>query len=787
MNFKTTAVLILLALAGALALWFARPSANTTPAAREEKPAEPRYLFDPRPLDADVVRIDVQRRDKPRMVFERGPRADDPNRLEDWRMVEPSPSAAEIGMVGNISGIITQMQTRLTYEENPSPETLNACGFSPSRGTVILTMKDGREYAVEFGKVAPATTDTYVRILGKPAIYLVRGDMVKQHLNQDVKQFRSKTLLRATSSEITQFAIEYEGKRYELTRNADKNWIIQSPVKAHGDNEKINSFLTRFASLRLVDFSDDAPDTPLSSYGLDQPYLAVSVTTETRKLKPATQPVDGESAEPEYETATKTTTVQFGSFADLKTDNRFAKLGDQSWIGVIAKSTVEGLLPKLNEWRDTRVTRTSAADAMRIDLTVEGASAVLEKIDGKWRGSGDLDEIEPDAVSDILHAFEDLRFSESIDQPEEPVKYGLEAPRAVIRVSTPTSIEPVTLRIGKPTESGRNTFAAVDGQSSVYYIATPQAERLSVAPISLRARTIVSANVQKLRSLDVTRGSTRYALELDGTWKMIDPAGVLVDASGIRELTNDLVRLRAKKVVGKRDDPRFAMDPPDVTIRFTLAQDEAEPTTQAATAASDHVIQVRKTDRVYCVRDDVPFVYELDETVYRVMMSELMNRQLFDFSGDAVTEFRVDAPAGALHLTRQEKTWKYEADPGVKLSQKLVNDFMNDIARMRVESYLAYRDGDLAAEGLESPPAKVQLKLANGREVTIAMQQRAAGELPRKAAIVEERRIFILRHADAENLLRSVDAYVELEPSARQQSPDSIPSLPDPFPPDEDH
>lgn len=786
MNFKTTAVLIVLVVAGALAMWFVRPTANTPSAAPEEKPAEPRYLFDPRPLDAEVVRIDVQRRDKPRMVFERGPRPDDPTRLDDWRMVEPGASAAEIGMVGNISGVITQMQTRLVYEENPSPETLNACGFSPSRGTVILTMKDGREYAVEFGKVAPATTDTYVRILGKPAIYLVRGDPVKQHLSQDVKQFRSKTLLRTTSSEVTRFVIEYEGKTYDLVRNADKNWIIQSPVKAHGDNEKINSFLAKFASLRLVDFADDAPDTPLSSYGMDPPYLSVSITTESKKLKPATQPAEGDPAEPEYETVVKTHTVQFGSFADLKTENRFAKLADQSWVGIISKSTVEGLLPRFNEWRDTRVTRTSAADAVRIELTVDSASAVLEKSEGKWRGAGDLDEIEPDAVADLLHAFEDLRFSEAIDQPDNPAAYGLDAPRAVIRVSTPASIEPVTLRIGKPTESGRNTFAAVDGQSSVYYIATPQAERLAVAPISLRARTIVSANVQKLRSLDITRGATRYALEFDGAWKMTEPAGVLVDASGIRELTNDLVRLRAKKVAGKRDDPRFAMDRPDVTIRFSLARDESESTTQPSTGAGDHVIHVRKTDRVYCVRDEIPFVYELDETVYRIMMSELMNRQLFDFSGDAVVEFRVDAPAGALHLTRQDKVWRYEADPGVKLSQKLVNDFMNDVARMRVESYIAYRDGDLAAEGLEAPPAKVYLKLANGREITIAMQQRQAGELPRKAAVVEDRRIFIMRQADAENLLRGVDAYIQVDQPVTPPNPDSIQMPPGVFPPDDD-
>ncbi|MBL8879568.1 MAG: DUF4340 domain-containing protein [Phycisphaerales bacterium] len=776
MNFKTTAILIVLVLAGGLTMWFVRPAAVAPkPEPAEEKPAEPKYLFDPKPVDADVVKIDVQRRDKPRMVFERAPKADDPSKMDDWRMTSPSASAVEAGLVGNMSGLVSQMQIRGTVEENPSPETLNATGFSPSRGTVILTMKDGKEFAVEFGKVAPATTDTYVRMLGKPAIYLARGDLVKQHLSQDVKNFRSKTLLKATTGDIARFEIEYEGKKYELTRGPDKAWMVQSPIKAYGDTDKVNGFLSKLTTLRLADFAEDAPAT-LTTYGLEQPYLTLTVTTEAKRPKPTTQPASTQPVPPEFEIVTKTTMVQFGSFSDLKSENRFARLADQQWVGTIPKATVEGLLPKLNEWRDTRVTRVTAGAATKIELTAGDASATLERVDGKWRGSGDLAEIEPDAVSDMLNAFEDLRFTETIDQPEDPAKYGLDKPRAIIRVTTSTSVEPITLRVGKTTEGGRNAFVSVDGQSSVFYIAAPQAERLSVAPISLRARSIVSANVLDLRKIEVERPNARYVMEYDAAWKMVEPAGVPVDASGIRELSNDLVRLRARKVAGKGDDPRFGLDRPDVTIRFTLAPPSTtQPTTQAATQPAltgEHVLRVKKTDRVHARRDDDPFVYELDETVYRVMTSELISRQLFDFSGDAVVEFRVEAPAGTLHLAKQDKVWKYVTDLGVKLSQKVVSDYMNEISRMRAESYIAYRDGNLEAEGLATPPAKVTIKLANGREITIGMQQQASGQLPRKAAVMEEKRIFIMRQADAENLLRSVDAYIQPDKPAQPETPE---------------
>lgn len=776
MNFKTTAVLIVLVLAGGVAMWFLRPAADTLkPEPQEEKPAEPKYLFDPRPVDADVVKIDVQRRDKPRMIFERGPKQDEPGKLDEWRMTTPSASAVEAGLVGNLSGLVSQMQVRGTVEENPSPETLNASGFSPSRGTAVLTMKDGKEYAVEFGKVAPATTDTYVRILGKPAIYLARGDLVKQHLSQDVKNFRSKTLLKATTADITRFEIEFEGKKYELTRGPDKSWMVQSPIKAYGDSDKVNGFLSKLTTLRLADFVEDAPSA-LATYGLEPPFMALSVTTETKRPKPTTQPTTTQPAPPEFETITKTTAVHFGSFSDLKSENRFARLADQSWVGTIPKATVEGLLPKLNEWRDTRVTRVRPGEASKVELTVGDASVALERQDGKWRGTGDLAEIEPDAVSDLLNAFEDLRFTETIDQPEEPVKYGLDKPRAIVRVTTPTAVEPVTLRIGKTTESGRNAFASVDGQSSVFYIAAPQAERLAVAPLSLRARTIVTANVLDLRKIDVERPSARYVMEHDGVWKMIEPAGVPVDAGGIRELSNDLVRLRGRKVAGKGDDPRFGLDKPDATIRFTLAPAAtSQPTTLATTQPAltgEHVVRVRKTDHVYARRDGDPFVYELDETVYRVMTAELISRQLFDFAGDAVVEFRVEAPAGTLHLAKQDKVWKYMADPGVKLSQKVVNDYMNDVSRMRAESYIAYRNGNLEAEGLAAPPAKVTIKLANGREIVIGMQQQASGQLPRKAAVMDEKRIFIMRQADAENLLRSVDAYIQPDKPATPDTPE---------------
>ena len=216
---------------------------------------------------------------------------------------------------------------------------------------------------------------------------------------------------------------------------------------------------------------------------------------------------------------------------------------------------------------------------------------------------------------------------------------------------------------------------------------------------------------EQLQAVQVERGATHYALTHDGeNWKLTEPTNAPTDIGAVTALTNDLSRLRAKRVVAKDDVAGYGLDHPAITIRFTMVGMPAssQPIPTEPPALVDHTLLVASKDNIgYARKDDDPYVFELDETVYKVLIAELIDPRIFSFKPEEVTGIKVVATGGTLELAKDGTTWKYVADPYVALDQKKVQDLARDISQFRAEVYLAYRDGDLAKAGLTNAPASL--------------------------------------------------------------------------------
>ena len=173
----------------------------------------------------------------------------------------------------------------------------------------------------------------------------------------------------------------------------------------------------------------------------------------------------------------------------------------------------------------------------------------------------------------------------------------------------------------------------------------------------------------------------------------------------------------------------------------------------------------------YARIDDQPYVFELDQTVYKVLNSELINRKLFDFAAEDVVGITVVAPGGTLELAKDGEKWQFTTDPFVELSQKKVNEFTEGVAGLRVEMYLEYENADLVAAGLLAAPATVSIKLRNGKRYNLKMEQERPGELPRLAGWLEQKRTFRLRQSDCQKLLRGLDYYIK--PDVPEDEPEA--------------
>jgi hypothetical protein len=801
MNFKTTLVLLVLVAIGAGLWYFAGRGAPAVQEEETERPSEreQRYVLAERPNANDIVRLEIERPDRPPLVFERAETKDESGQMEDWRMVEPLDSATENYVV---NGPVT-MLTGLQYERSfvPGAEdgvSLAEAGLEPPLATFKLTDKEGQTYTFEIGKQVALSNDTYVRLAGEDEVFVVGRDM-KRDIEREVNDYRAKRLVKLAAADARHVRIDHDGTTYDFTRTAGDEWVINEPVKTYAQADKVKALVNALNAVRVKEFIDDSPES-LTAYGLEPPFLTISVTTEKKELvveepespegaeEPTTQPI-----EPRFEVVTETHTLAVGDYADLSSETRYVKLPDQPWVASATTQQLDKLLPNLADIRDPSVTRVKASQVTRVELTTDGATATLEKKDGRWQGTGDLAELDVEAVNKLIEAFEDVTAIDYIDDPGDLAQYGLDHPRATLTVTTTGTVEPVSLHIGADTPSGRNTYVQVTGQTSVLVISAERAAELDVSPLALRSRVITSGTPEQIKRISVERGEKRYVLERkeDGMrWQMLEPQDAPVDPAAARELVNDLSRLRARQVVAKDDDASYGLTTPAVTIRFVMEQPaegppagpESQPTTAATQPTMEqvqHTLLVgRRDNKTYARLDDVPYVFELDETVYKVMTQEFIRRGLFDIEGSDVAYLKIEAPGGTVEFQREEGQWVYPPDKFVRLSQKKVDDFVKELAELRVDAYLAYRSGDLVEYGLENAPVTVTMRLADESVITLKIDQVRRGELPRKAAWVEQQRVFLLRPAEAEKLMRGLDYYVKGPDTDEDSTPPRPPKTP---------
>ncbi len=768
MNFKTTLfLLVLIAVIGGFFVFSPKPKSGAEIDA-DSKPTPNDYqpLFENPLTETDLKSFTLERPGKPKLAFERAK----PEGAEqaEWRMTEPLAGPSETFVVSSLVGTFTSLQYRFAFD--PSKLSDKDSGLDAPLATVTLVDKNDKTIKVLVGGKAAMGSETYVRLEGKKETFAVNRELAPE-IKKDAADFRAKKLIAANAENITRVALEHAGKNYVFSKAADGEWVIEQPISDFADNSKFMNFLTGLVGLRAESFVEAAPLTAKSQ---EDAYLKLTAEAEFKKVLPPaqTQPADTQPAEPKYEITRKSYAIVFGDYADLKSEKRLARVDEQPGSAVLKQDDVAKLVPKLNELRRTSVTRVKAGDATQLDITLDGATAVLKREGGTWRGAGDLAQPETGAVADVVQAFEALTAIDFIDEPTKVEQYGLDAPRAIIKV-TPGPAAPVTLKIGKDTDSKRNTYVQRDGSPTVYVVAAAQAQRLAVAPLALRSREIFSYSGDKVTELDLTRGESRYRVEREGmALKLAEPAGAPADLVAVRSLLNDLARLRAKKVVDQGNEERYGLAEPAMVMKLAI---DVTPATQPATAPAEappptiarHTLFIgRVGEQTFAKKDDQPWIFELDESIYRSFSVELLDAAIWSFNTAEVAGVSIVSTGGALEFNRIDSAWKYAADPYVAVTQKRVSDFLDELAKLRVERYITYRDADLSAEGFDEAPATLTLKLKDGSVKTLKLVQEVKGQLPRKAALVESKRTFRLKQADVEKMMNGLDYYLQPEPPA---------------------
>ncbi len=337
----------------------------------------------------------------------------------------------------------------------------------------------------------------------------------------------------------------------------------------------------------------------------------------------------------------------------------------------------------------------------------------LERRDGRWRIARPIDfAADAFAADGAANAIAQLRSESVVEEPRPPEVYGLEEPAALVRFEA-GGVEQ-TLRIGRETPVGANSYASIEGDGRVFTVASYQLSSFKKKLEDLRDKRILDFDPQAVERVGVRWPDGRVAMERsDEGWRMVEPVRAVADADSVDDLLSSLSFLRAASFVDEPDsDEAMGFAPPQFAVELALSGEAegAEPEIArlevggvdesgsgrfARAAGAHYTISQRSFD-------DFPR-----------SVVEYRDRRLAEFEAEeaARVELGFHSAAGeavALSVARANESWASSADP---VDPDRLDALVDALARLRADDIVAEALGPDELRGMELDPARVVLQV----------------------------------------------------------------------------
>src|SRR5437016_8922228 len=163
----------------------------------------------------------------------------------------------------------------------------------------------------------------YVRFENSKETF-VAGQSVKKDIDKKPEEFRDRKLTDLITAQVSRIILKMPAGEMELQKKAD-HWEIVKPLRARGDDQKINDLIAQITTARIQQFvADDHGD--LRPYGLAEPRGSITLFSQEGKKDQKVETADSSKVVGED----KGQTLQIGSISEKEKDQvyvRFAPRG----------------------------------------------------------------------------------------------------------------------------------------------------------------------------------------------------------------------------------------------------------------------------------------------------------------------------------------------------------------------------------------------------------------------------------------------------------------------------
>ena len=375
-----------------------------------------------------------------------------------WQLTAPVSAKADAQQVQTLLQRLRDVKIKAFVAEQPAD--LDPYGVHPP--ALRLTIVAGTDRVVKtllLGNQDAERQGVYAKRHDTANVFLL-PQAFWDSLPKTPAALRDKTLLHFDRERITRLEIVSADNRLVITRTGPRQYQLEQPVSADGDNEAIYRLLQELHDLRAIDFSAETPDD-LAAYGLASPRFQVTLWEETGNTA-------GE---------VRQHTLHFGSAA-ADGQGLYARVPERPTIYLVDSQAALRLMEKTAfELRNKKILAFESAAIQKIRIQYPTSALTLERHGDSWKLSEPKSHTlrERWKVDDLLYELRTLEYAAVIaESADNGTRYGLDTPQVQITLWRQDGTAVGPLAIGQTTEtSGSDTqlvFAHTGPHSPLYAI-----------------------------------------------------------------------------------------------------------------------------------------------------------------------------------------------------------------------------------------------------------------------------------------------------------------------------
>lgn len=364
-----------------------------------------------------------------------------------------------------------------------------------------------------------------------------------------------------------------------------------------------------------------------------------------------------------------------------------------------------------------------AASAVSIKRS-DSAAVVMSKASGEWRlvspfrASADLH-----AVLGLLDALAFTPIVDSMDEAElrkmgrQRNDFGLVPPRVEVETLGPGGVQKIAF--GGPTPAGDGIYAAIEGESIVFVVATNVFTAVDKFVDGFRSHALFTMGLDEVGGLDIRRTAGVFARFMrDGDkWWMREPKNVAASTARIRKFVSMLIEARAQKFVwpvGATNETETATA--SLLAGYGLDPDSATTLTLKGVDGVDRQVSFGNDageGNVYVLAHNGGAIVTVAASVRDAVLSgadDFVDTRLFPIDEASVVTVSIsDEGLNCVIAREPDGSWRIDAPVSAPADASAVSDLVSRLLTMDISS--ADASGVNVSLAVGTAPAKVPRKI----------------------------------------------------------------------------